>query len=56
MMSSFLTNVGNSISVLAQAKAFEIYADVFVTPLLIFMMIFGIPCAIWYFFSGRLDK
>lgn len=55
-MAEFLTNVGNSISILAQAKAFEIYADVFVTPLLIFMMIFGIPYALWYVFSGRLDK
>ena len=54
-MAEFLTNVGNSISVLARAKAFEIYADVFVIPLTIFLIILGIPYAIWYFI-GRLDK
>lgn len=54
-MAEFLMNIGNSISVLARAKAFEIYADVFLLPLAIFLMIFGIPYAIWHFI-GRLDK
>lgn len=54
-MAEFLTTVGNSISILARARAFEIYAGVFIKPLAVFGMIFGIPYTIWYFI-GRLDK
>ena len=54
-MTEFLMTVGNSIFILAQAKAFEIYAGVFIKPLAVFGMIFGIPYAIWYF-TERVTK